>query len=75
ASRDAVIFGLAKLAESRDNETGQHLERICEYVAILARELAKHRPDIDDNWVQTVALTAALHDIGKVGVPDAVLCK
>ncbi len=75
ASRDAVIFAMAKLAESRDSDTGKHLERICRYVAILARELAKHRSDIDENWVETVTITAALHDIGKVGIPDAVLCK
>jgi len=75
ASRDAVIFAMAKLAESRDSDTGKHLERICRYVAILARELVKHRSDIDQTWVETVTLTAALHDIGKVGIPDAVLCK
>jgi response regulator RpfG family c-di-GMP phosphodiesterase len=75
ASRDAVIFAMAKLAESRDSDTGKHLERICRYVAILAGELVKHRTDIDQTWVETVTLTAALHDIGKVGIPDAVLCK
>ncbi len=75
ASRDAVIFAMAKLAESRDTDTGKHLERICRYVEILARKLGESRPDIDENWIQTVTLTAALHDIGKVGVPDAVLCK
>jgi len=75
ASRDAVIFAMAKLAESRDTDTGKHLERICRYVEILARELARTRSDIDDQWVDTVTITAALHDIGKVGIPDAVLCK
>ena len=75
ASRDAVIFAMAKLAESRDTDTGQHLERICTYVEILATNLAKSRPEIDAGWIQTVTLTAALHDIGKVGIPDAVLCK
>ena len=75
ASRDAVIFAMAKLAESRDTDTGKHLERICRYVEILARELARHRSDIDEQWVDTVTITAALHDIGKVGIPDAVLCK
>jgi len=75
ASRDAVIFAMAKLAESRDTDTGKHLERICRYVDILAREMAKDRPELDPQWIQTVTLTAALHDIGKVGIPDAVLCK
>ena len=74
-SRDAVIFGLAKLAESRDDDTGQHLERICRYVEILAGDIASGSADVDEVWVQIVTSTAALHDIGKVGVPDAVLCK
>ncbi len=75
ASRDAVIFAMARLAESRDDDTGRHLERICRYVEVLAGRLAKSRPEIDPEWVRTVTLTAALHDIGKVGIPDAVLCK
>ncbi len=75
AGRDAVIFAMAKLAESRDTDTGKHLERICRYVEILARELARSRPAIDEDWIRTVTLTAALHDIGKVGIPDNVLCK
>ncbi len=75
-SRDAVIFGLAKLAESRDGETGEHLERISRYTEILARQVAlTQTPGGDEPWVQTLASTAVLHDIGKVGVPDAVLRK
>ncbi len=75
-SRDAVIFGLAKLAESRDGETGEHLERISKYTEILAREVSMMQtPGGDERWVQTLASTAVLHDIGKVGVPDAVLRK
>ena len=74
-SRDAVIFGLAKLAESRDDETGRHLERICLYVEQLARYIANADPGLDDRWVQTVTATAALHDVGKVGVPDSILLK
>ena len=74
-SRDAIIFGLAKLAESRDNETGEHLERICRYVDILAREIADRDDGLDEQWVRTMTSTAALHDIGKVGIPDAVLRK
>jgi HD-GYP domain-containing protein (c-di-GMP phosphodiesterase class II) len=73
--RDAVIFALAKLAESRDDDTGKHLERICRFVEVIATELATTHPEIDENWIRTVTVTAALHDIGKVGIPDAVLCK
>ncbi|MEM1209348.1 MAG: HD domain-containing phosphohydrolase [Planctomycetota bacterium] len=79
ASRDAVIFGLAKLAESRDPETGHHLERVCAYTEALARHLATTKPccadQLDEKTLRAMATTAALHDIGKVGVPDAILNK
>lgn len=74
-TRNAVIFGLAKLAESRDRDTGEHLERIRSYVTILASELAKTNPEIDHHFVADLAIASSLHDIGKVGVPDAVLLK
>ena len=74
-TRNAVIFGLAKLAESRDRDTGEHLERIRSYVTILATEIAKTNPDIDHLYVADLAVASSLHDIGKVGIPDAVLLK
>lgn len=74
-TRDAVIFGLAKLAESRDNDTGAHLERIRLYVTILAGEMARTRPEIDHDFVSDLVVASSLHDIGKVGIPDAVLLK
>ncbi|MHC4948618.1 MAG: HD-GYP domain-containing protein [Planctomycetota bacterium] len=72
-SRGAVIHGLAKLAESRDNQTGKHLERIGRYVRILGDELARANPDLDEAFLDTLVETSSLHDIGKVGVPDGVL--
>jgi response regulator RpfG family c-di-GMP phosphodiesterase len=66
---------LAKLADSRDKDTGDHLERIRSYVTILATELAKTNPEIDHNYVADLAVASSLHDIGKVGIPDAVLLK
>jgi response regulator RpfG family c-di-GMP phosphodiesterase len=74
-TRDAVIFGLAKLADSRDDDTGEHLERIRAYVQILARELSRKYPGIDDQTIAMLGLTSSLHDLGKVGIPDAVLLK
>ena len=77
-SRDVTIFALAKLAESRDPETGTHLERIREYCRILALHLSedrKYEDEIDGDYIQLLYLTSALHDIGKVGIPDAVLLK
>ena len=77
-SRDVVIFALATLAESRDPETGAHLERIREYCRILGEELSqveKFRRVVDGEYVQLLYLTSPLHDIGKVGIPDRVLLK
>jgi putative two-component system response regulator len=77
-SRDLMIFAMAKLTESRDNDTGAHLERMREYSRILADELS-HSPEfgntIDGDFVQLLYLTAPLHDIGKVAIPDSVLLK
>ncbi len=77
-TRDAVIFGLAKLAESRDPDTGQHLERIAMYATRLASGLRRHaryRDVVTPTFVRTIGISSALHDIGKVGVEDAVLLK
>ncbi len=77
-SRDVVIFSLAKLAESRDPQTGAHLERMREYCRILAEELSgwqKFGDEIDGEYVQLLYMTSPLHDIGKVGIPDSVLLK
>jgi putative two-component system response regulator len=75
ATRHSLIIGLAKLAESRDSDTGEHLDRICSYAEILARQLSRTRPEITEHWLADLRLAATLHDIGKVGVPDVVLNK
>lgn len=74
-TQNGVIFGLAKLAESRDNDTGDHLERIRGYVTVLAEELRKELPEIDHEFIENISFASSLHDIGKVGIPDAVLLK
>lgn len=74
-TQSAIIFGLAKLAESRDTDTGEHLERIRKYVTILANDLATRFEEIDDAYIQNLGLASSLHDIGKVGIPDAILLK
>jgi PAS domain S-box-containing protein len=77
-SRQAAIFGLAKLAETRDDETGAHLDRIRLYVYILAKELRK-KPEmngiITNDFTENILLSSILHDIGKVGIPDRILLK
>jgi HD-GYP domain-containing protein (c-di-GMP phosphodiesterase class II) len=77
-TRDAVIVGLAKLAEFRDPETGHHLERISLYSTRLAAALRRHpryREVVTAAFVRQIGVSSALHDIGKVGVEDAILHK
>ncbi len=74
-TRDAIMFGLARLADSRDRETGAHITRLQSLSALLARAVAKRHPEIDSAWIETLRFASALHDIGKVGIPDAILLK
>lgn len=79
-ARDALIFGLAKLADFRDTDTGAHLDRISVFVRLLARSARRRNARfeervIDDTWIERLAVASSLHDIGKVGIPDAVLLK
>lgn len=78
-TRDAVIAGLAQLAEFRDQATGRHLQRVGSYVEVLARCLRQEEPQrypmINDAWIHDVVVASALHDIGKVGIPDYILHK
>lgn len=77
-SRQAAIFGLARLAECRDDTTGAHLLRIREYTRILATELAENPEfshQVDSRFIEDLCLSSVLHDIGKVGIPDAILLK
>ena len=77
-TRDLVFFTLARLAESRDPETGQHLERIEGYTRLLVQWLSKKGPYQDaltDHYCEQICRSSILHDIGKVGIPDSVLLK
>jgi|GEM_PF-3022834 len=74
-SRRAIVTALATLADYRDNETGQHVRRISEYTVVLSQHLMPECDEIDDAWIERIRLASMLHDIGKVGVPDAVLRK
>ncbi|MBM9538378.1 HD domain-containing phosphohydrolase [Desulfobulbus alkaliphilus] len=77
-SRQAAIFGLARLAECRDDDTGTHLMRIREYTRILAVELARNiefAEIVTATFIEDLCLSSVLHDIGKVGIPDTILLK
>ena len=77
-SQLAAIFAMSKLAESRDPETGEHLERMREYCRLLSEQLSrmpKYRSIIDREFVENIYAASPLHDIGKVGIEDSVLLK
>ena len=77
-TRDMTIFTLAKLAESRDPETGEHLERVRNYCRVIAQHLQDNptfRSQMDDEYVELIYQTSPLHDIGKVAIPDHILLK
>jgi len=78
AAQDVMMRALARLAETRDNETGAHLLRTQEMVLELARRASGHprfSAELDPCSIELIGKSAPLHDIGKVGVPDSILLK
>ena len=74
----SAVSGLAKLAESRDPETGDHLERMSRYSAVIAEEMGRdgaHAGRIPPAMVRDILRFAPMHDIGKVGIEDEILLK
>jgi len=65
-----TIFRLAVAAEHRDHDTGFHIHRMSEYASVLARALG-----LDSAYAETIRLAAPMHDVGKIGIPDAILKK
>jgi putative two-component system response regulator len=77
-SQMTTIFALAKLAESRDNDTGKHLERVqilCKLLATGLSACSKYGDIIDGDFVRNIFHASPLHDIGKVAIPDNILLK
>lgn len=78
AAQGATITAFCILAEARDNETGNHIRRTQHYVQALAERLRDHprfSQELDDETIRLLFKSAPLHDIGKVAIPDAILCK
>jgi putative two-component system response regulator len=76
--QDLTINALAEVAETRDNETGNHIRRTQHYVRILAQRLQTHprfAAVLADTVIELMFKSAPLHDIGKVGIPDHILLK
>ncbi|PHV22780.1 two-component system response regulator [Janthinobacterium sp. BJB446] len=78
AIQDVTIHAMASLAETRDNETGNHIRRTQHYVKVLAEHLSEHprfRAFLDPDTIKLLFKSAPLHDIGKIGIPDRILLK
>ena len=78
AIQDVTIMAMASLAETRDNETGNHIRRTQMYIKRLAEELKNHprfSSFLTDATIELLFKSAPLHDIGKIGIPDNILLK
>lgn len=78
ASQMATIYALIRLSESRDDDTGTHIERtagICRLLAEKAGASPPYSNEIDEEFISTIYKASPLHDIGKVGIPDRILLK
>lgn len=78
AIQDVTVLAMSSMAETRDNETGNHILRTQRYVKCLAEALQQHQrfaSVLTDAYIQLLFKSAPLHDIGKVGIPDNILLK
>jgi len=78
ASQMATIYALVGLAESRDDDTGAHIERtasFCRLLAMKARSIPEYADAVNDTFIETIYKSSPLHDIGKVGISDSILLK
>ena len=78
AVQDVTILAMASMAETRDQETGNHIRRTQFYVKALATKLQTHprfATTLTDDYIERLFKSAPLHDIGKVGIPDHILLK
>jgi putative two-component system response regulator len=76
--QEVTIRALASLAETRDNDTGNHILRTQHYVKLLAQKLARHprfAAFLTEGTIDLLFKSAPLHDIGKIGIPDRILLK
>jgi putative two-component system response regulator len=76
--QDMSLNALIQLAETRDKGTRNHIVRVRKYIEILARQLQKQQKNVDelnDQNLQVILKASPLHDIGKIGIPDAILLK
>ena len=78
ASQIATIHALLKAAESRDDDTGTHIERTSLYCRLIAEKLyeaGKYPEEIDGNYAENISKASSLHDVGKIRIGDSILLK
>ncbi|MFO1326221.1 MAG: response regulator [Rubrivivax sp.] len=76
--QDLMLCALAEMAETRDNDTGNHILRTQSYVEALARRLQHERDfadELDEAQLQRIVKASPMHDIGKIGIADHILLK
>ncbi len=71
----STVRGFAKIVESKDNITGNHIDRISHYSVFIAKLLEEDYDEVDDIFIKSIKRLSPLHDIGKVGIPDHILNK
>lgn len=74
----ATITALARLAETRDDDSGRHLDRLqmyCKILSVQMKTMPAYQSDLSDGYIENLIQTAPLHDIGKVAIPDQILLK
>ncbi len=78
AIQDIAFYAMISLAETRDNETGNHIRRTQAYIKRLAEQLrqnTRYASELSDGFIDLLYKSAPLHDIGKIGIPDIILLK
>jgi HD-GYP domain-containing protein (c-di-GMP phosphodiesterase class II) len=73
-----VVMGFADLVESRDKNTGQHVRRTSEYVSLIIEKLREngyYKDELTEKNAKMIIATSPLHDVGKISIPDSILCK
>ncbi|MBO5293250.1 MAG: response regulator [Lachnospiraceae bacterium] len=73
-----IVVNLANVIESRDNDSGHHVKRTGAYVEVIARGLKKegiYADELTEDYIARLRNASALHDIGKIAIPDHILCK
>lgn len=72
-----IIEVMANLVEARNQESGKHIKRVKKYTNIIAKKLAKKYPEyrLNDDDIAMITLASAMHDVGKIMIPDNILLK